>query len=57
MTKVSGAKLPASTTTDDWSLIVAYEAEKERKEGADFSSFERTEKEKKTKTFRLLRSF
>ena len=32
--KASGAKVPASTTIkDDWALIVAYEAEKERKEG------------------------
>lgn len=62
--KASGAKLPASTTNattkDDWALIVAYEAEKERKEGegrcfVSNGREKKKEKNEKTKPFRLLK--
>ena len=51
--KASGPKLSASTATDEWALLVAYEAEKERKEGACVFC---SKGQEKTQTFRLLRS-
>ena len=51
--KTSGPKLSASTATDEWALLVAYEAEKERKEGACVLC---SKGQEKTQTFRLPRS-